>query len=332
VYMDYTYINIGSFILTTIIYYMMKPPMTYKISINSKESDKYEKQTLSYEDYTKWNNIYLAMYFVLNVVIQTTINAINITSTCGGETGDNIAGAFVLTCLPWTLIFGVIIVTLIINPGFKSVFSDIIGYYSVSSQAHNILTTLLVNEELEEVLETGVMKGGKMKGGDGKFISEGGVVVPVYQQSPVVAYAVNQQNSVVNAVPVDPKGTLRKASDVITKIFGNPSFLINSVVPRNFADFWSTIDPLIKPSTLPDEREEMRKQLFGLSYKRDNIGEFTWYVYTGILIASIVQMKLARRGCISDQATMEKKHQKYLEEEAKAKEAKDKANSQTYTQ
>jgi hypothetical protein len=43
-------------------------------------------------------------------------------------------------------------------------------------------------------------------------------------------------------------------------------------------------------------------------------------------------MKLARRGCISDQATMEKKHQQFLEEEAKAKEAKDKANSQTYTQ
>ena len=168
------------------------------------------------------------------------------------------------------------------------------------------------------------MKGGKMKGG----VKD----VPVYQPPTVaVAYSVNQQDSVV-AVPVDPKGTFRKASDVITKIFGNPSFLINSVVPRNFADFWSTIDPLIKPSTLTDEREKMRKQLFGLSYKRDNIGEFTWYVYTGILIASIVQMKIARRGCISDQATMEKKHQKYLEEEAKAKEEKDKANSQTYTQ
>ena len=307
---------------------MMKPPLTHEISINSKE----------YEDYTKWNNVYLAMYFVLNVVIQTTINAINITSTCGGETSSNIAGAFVLTCLPWILIFGVIIVTLIINPGFKSVFSDIIGYYSVSGPAHDILTTLLVNEQLEEVLENGEMKGGKMKGGDGKFISEGGVVVPVYQQSPVVdqqspvvAYAVNQQNSVV-AVPVDPKGTFRKASDVITKIFGNPSFLINSVVPRNFADFWTTITPLIKPSTAEGDRDEMMKKLFGLSYKRDNIGEFTWYIYTGILIASIVQMKIARRGCISDQATMEKKHQKYLEEEAKAKEAKDKANSQTYTQ
>ena len=310
--MDYTYINIGSFILTTIIYYMMKPPLTYKISINSKE----------YEDYTKWNNVYLAMYFVLNVVIQTTINAINITSTCGGETSSNIAGAFVLTCLPWTLI---------------------IGYYSVSGPAHDILTTLLVNEQLEEVLETGDMKGGKMKGS--KMKGGGGTEVPVYvpsndalasvQQNPAVdavAYSVNQQNPVVVAVPVDPKGTFRKASDVITKIFGNPSFLINSVVPRNFADFWTTITPLIKPSTADVDRDEMMKKLFGLSYKRDNIGEFTWYIYTGILIASIVQMKIARRGCISDQATMEKKHQKYLEEEAKAKEAKDKANSQTYTQ
>jgi len=308
----------------------MKPPLTYKISINSKGSGNYDTQTISYEDYTKWNNIYLAMYFVLNVVIQTTINAINITSTCGGETGDNVAGAFVLTCLPWTLIFGVIIVTLIINPGFKSVFSDIIGYYSVSSQAHNILTTLLVNEPLEEVLGEGVVKdeivgGGKIKKGGG------GKDVPVYEPSNVaVAYAVNQQTPTVDAVPVDPKGTLRKASDVITKIFGNPSFLINSVVPRNFADFWSTITPLIKPEV--GDRDEMMQKLFGLSYKRDNIGEFTWYVYTGILIASIVQMKLARRGCISDQATMEKKHQQYLEEEAKAKEAKDKANSQTYTQ
>jgi hypothetical protein len=289
--MDYTYINIGTFLIFTIAYYLLKSPLKYNMTQNEE----------TYKDYTTSNNLGLAGYFFLVVIAQIVINAINITGTCGGNIGANIGGAFVLTSLPWVLIFGVIVVTLIINPGFKSVFSDIIGYYSVATEAHDLLTTILENEELEATLEpSSYTKEGEMK----EVEMTGGYLTDAQKQS------------------------FRESSDVLIKVFGNPSFLINSVVPRNFEQFWTTITPLMKPGI---NRDEEKTKLFDLVYKRDKIGEFTWYVYTGILIASIVQMKLARRGCISDQATMEQNYQKYLADEQKAQEEKNKAASTEYT-
>ena len=38
-------------------------------------------------------------------------------------------------------------------PGFKSAFSDVIGYFYVSSSANKLLTDLLVNKDIEKVLK-----------------------------------------------------------------------------------------------------------------------------------------------------------------------------------
>jgi hypothetical protein len=64
---------------------------------------------------------------------------------------------------------------------------------------------------------------------------------------------------------------------------------------------------------------------------RDNIGEAMWYIYTGILITSIVQLKIATRGCITDPAQMAKNYQNYLTEQKTAKKQEKQATSTVYT-
>ena len=79
------------------------------------------------------------------------------------------------------------------------------------------------------------------------------------------------------------------------------------------------------------ETIDIKKQLYELVVTRDNVGEALWYIYTGILLTSIVQLKITTRSCVSSPKTMEKNYQKFLDVEQKAKKEKELATSTTYT-
>ena len=279
--MSSSYINIISFIMTTIFYYMMlKPKLLYDTLIDTKK----------YAEYNKNNYLYLGIYLVLVMIIQFGINAVSISTTCGGSITENIGGAGVLTFIPWSLIFGVVIIVLIIYPGFKSAFSDVIGYFYVSSSATKIITELLVNQDVAAKL-------------DGTESKE------------------------------DVK-SLEAAADVIVKICGNTSILINQIVPENFIKYWEILKPLMKTQYKDDASNEaiqMKKDLFELVVTRDNIGESLWYIYTGILLTSIVQLKITNRGCKSSAAAMEKKYQDFLDKQAEIDAKKEAAEETVYT-
>lgn len=276
-----SYINIITFVLTTIFYYMaLKPTLSYDDLIDAKK----------YEAYSKNNYLYLGIYLALVMLIQFVVNASVISTTCGGSISQNIGAAGVLTFIPWSLIFGVIIIILIIYPGFKSAFADVIGYFYISGPATQVITELLVNKELEK----------KLTGNETK----------------------------------EEKEALEDAADTIVKICGNTSILINQIVPDNFQDYWKILNPLMKLKYRDDnsaETKDIKKQLFELVVTRDNIGEALWYIYTGILLTSIVQLKITTRGCVTDTATMEKNYQDFLDKEAEAKAKKADTDNTVYT-
>lgn len=277
-----SYLNIVTFLLTTLFYYMtIKPNLTYD---NANNPDEFQK-------YTSSSYMYLAIYFLLVVVIQFIVNASIISSTCGGNITENMGAAGVFTFLPWTLIFGVIIVILTIYPGFKSAFSDVIGYYWVSSSANKILNELLVNKDVQASINTDV------------------------------------------SLSPEQKDKMQGAAETILKICGNTSILINQIVPKNFNDYWTILNPLMneKYKNPGPESDAIKNELFDLVVTRDNVGEFMWYMYTGILLTSIVQLKITTRGCVSNPKTMEQNYQKFKESEQKAKDAKAKATNTTYT-
>ena len=262
-----SYINIVTFILTTIFYYLfLKPKLSYDILVDFKK----------YEEYSKKNYLYLGVYLVLVIGIQIMVNASIISEKCisnGGNVLKNISAAGMLTIIPGILVFGVMIIVLIFYPGFKSAFSDVIGFFYISRTATKIINELLINKEIEE--------------NDSSSISE--------EERKTITY-------------------------VISKIFGNASLLLNQIYPENFFNYWKILTPLMKPQYKDNSLQEtqiIRNQLFELIVTKDNIGESLWYIYTGILLTSIVQLKIATIGCNKNK-TMEKNIDFFKESKAKA--------------
>ena len=100
------------------------------------------------------NNYVFSSIFILVIVVQFMVNASIISSQCGGSITENIGAAGVFTFLPWTMIFGVLVLILTIYPGFKSAFSDVIGYYWVSTSANKIINELLVDPNIQKKIDT----------------------------------------------------------------------------------------------------------------------------------------------------------------------------------
>ena len=123
------------------------------------------------------------------------------------------------------------------------------------------------------------------------------------------------------------------AADTIIKICGNTSVLINQIVPSNFQSYWNILTPLLKPKyqTENPETEKLRNELFEIVITRDNVGESMWYMYTGLLLTALVQLKITTRGCVSNPKTMEENYQKFKDAEQKAKDQKALATGTTYT-
>lgn len=305
-----SYLNILTFLLTTLVYYLAwKPSLKYN---DLTDSDNYKK-------YLNNNNIYLAVYFFAIVVVQFIVNAYLITQTCGGNITQNMAASGSFTFIPWTLIFGAVVAVLIYYPGFKSAFSDVIGYYYVSSSANKLLAELLVNTKINE----------EMNNSTGRGIAENTPIsIPDTEPTPSIEMTSNKR-----LVGGSTKKELESVADMIVKICGNASILINQIVPSNFVEYWNILRPLMKPQYQTDgpAADEKRNQLFELVVTRDNIGEAMWYIYTGLLITSIVQLKIATRGCVVDPAQMAKNYQKYISEQEAAKKQQKQATSSVYT-
>jgi len=283
--MSDSYLNIIVFLVTTIVYYLvpLKPSLTLDIMGNPDKLKEYYSNTY----------LYLGIYFMAIVFFQFIANASIISMTCGGSITENIAVSGTYTFIPWLLIFGVIIIVLVAYPGFKSAFSDVIGYFYVSSSANKLITELLINKDVDIKTE-GLDKNDRKK--------------------------------------------LMDTADIIIKICGNTSVLINQIVPENFNDYWGILEPLMKPeyqstNTNYDSglTNQKKNELFELAVTRDNVGEIMWYLYTGILLISIVQLKISTRGCIANPATMQKNYQTFLDQKEVIDEKNQVENDTVYT-
>jgi len=215
----------------------------------------------------------LALYLLAVCLSQFLLNTVYLNAKCGGTSKDNIGIAALYTFIPWTVIFGSMIAVLIIFPGFKSAFSDVIGYFAISGGAKDIFNNILVNKEI--------------------------------------------QGNIDNDDPAN-KAVFEKAADAITKMVGDKSILINKMTPDNFTDFWDTLFPLMKPEITnnADMLTDYKTQLLNLVVLKENIGEALWYVYTALLIASIVYYNLANVGCVQSVNQIKASHDEYIKTQA----------------
>jgi hypothetical protein len=230
----------------------------------------------------------LGIFLLIVICTQLSLNITYLIDKCKGNAGKNVGAALIYTLIPWFLIFGVMIAILFAYPGFKSVFSDVIGYFFVARSANNLLSEILKDTNIDNIIQK--------------------------EEDP------NQ------------KMEYEAAAEVIMKICGNKSILINQMFPDNFISIWDNLKPLMKPGMYETGGPENKKQqLLDLVVYRDNIGEALWYIYTAILVGSIVYYNLATRGCVKDVNSIKADYDEYLKEQEEKVNKEKINNSVVYT-
>jgi len=276
---DGSFLSLTVFLIITIVYYLLlKPPFTIDL-VNGGNPD-------TVKDYQKKKMGALLKFLLFIVVGQYSVNSYLLITKCGGDVVKNMIAALFMTFIPWFLIFGALAATLVIFPGFKSAFSNVIGYFIVASKANLILTTLLKNSDLQ---------------------------AKIREEDP------------------EKQKALESAAEAILKLCGNTGILINQISPDNFSEYWGLLKPLLKDEFQATDGDSYKGELLKLVVLRDNVGEALWYIYTAVLIVSIVQMNMSTRGCQTDAATMEANRQKYLDAQATFQAEQDKLKNQVYT-
>jgi len=264
-----------------ILYFMYLKPVFDLATVE--DIDKYGKAIKS--TYTT-----TVILFVCVIIIQVGFNTIGYQSKCEGGFVANFGKVFGATFIPWFAIMGGVMISLLVFPGFKGAFSNVLGYYAVANSANEILVSLLGSSDT---------------------------------------------NAQIDDIPDDSGNTkeqLADAAGAIVKIVGNTSLLINQITPSNFTEFWKTITPLIKPELQsPGQHRDLKEKLLENVVLKDNIGEACWYVYTTILLVTVVKSNIAELPCGTSVAAIHSRMDEYTKKQDAIDVQNKKKESVTYT-
>lgn len=282
--MNSSYLSVFVFIIVTILYYtVLKPKLTYE-KLKSADTEQLSK-------YSSSSNSSLFIYMLLVVITQLFINIGYIVNTCGGSISSNIGAGVLITIIPWIFIFGLLVSILIIFPGFKSAFSNVIGYFCVAGSANEVLNQLLVNPDIENTMKQNNL------GEDEK----------------------NKYRTIADAIM-----KITGNSSIIINQIVPENFL------ESLATLTPLMKPEHQNDQLP-ETVELKEKLLKSVILRDNIGEALWYINTAILVTSVVQYNIAMRGCNKDLNSILQQQAVFKQQEKKVNEVKDKASSVVYS-
>ena len=121
----------------------LKPVLKVEIMDNVETFAKFQKQKY----------VMMIVLFMILFLIHMGVNLMGFQNKCGRSISNNMGKVFISTFVPWLLIFGGLMLVLIIFPGFKGAFSNVIGYYVVYRASNTILVKLLGNAQVDRTLE-----------------------------------------------------------------------------------------------------------------------------------------------------------------------------------
>ena len=272
--MDIYLQSILFFIILTIVYFVILKPKLTIDQLPDFDATTGQPNMDCFNDYKSSILPKLGLYLLIVCIVQFILNTAYLNAKCGGSSKDNIGTAAMYTFFPWTFIFGTMLAVLVIFPGFKSAFSDVVGYFAISGGAKEIFDDIM-NTDLQKEVDAAKAQG-------------------------------------------NPTDNLKKAVSALTEMVdNNKSILINKMTPDNFADFWNTMTPLMKPDirTNDEKTKYYKTELLSLVVLKDNIGEAFWYVYTAMLIASVVYYNLANVGCKKSVAQIKAGYDDYIQQQ-----------------
>ena len=212
--------------------------------------------------------VYIFLLFSGNFLINTSITA----ELCNGT--PQWGTTFIITFLPWILIFGIINIILIIFPGWLIPFSNTFGYFVVGLFG---LKDLFNNRII-------IPKS--------KF---GNVEQSEIDNDKVIAKALQQiygnESLLINEIP--------REGD-------NDSDRVDS-----FNVFFTTMQKLGIFSNQSDT-EDAKVQLFKLLKIKDYVAEYIWYLLAGILVSSVTYNYIVNVGCNFSSAQMKQEYNQFV--------------------
>ena len=282
--MDIALLSLFLFIITTMLYISGVPVIGKpELKLNNNGLTSEDLMTYYAECMKK-----MAIFLLIVLCTQLTLNISYLIDKCQGNAGKNAGAAILYTLIPWLLIFGVMMALVGAYPGFKNVFSDVIGYFAISGKASEILTKVLIDTNINKAIES--------------------------EENP------------------EKRKELTSAAEALMKICGNTSILINQMYPDNFINIWDKMKPLMKPKVYDDiGPDNLKQQLLDLVVKRENIGEALWYIYTAMLVSSVVYYNLDSRGCVRDVNSIKADYDEYEKQQDEIDKQKALNESTVYT-
>ena len=218
--------------------------------------------------------VYILLLFFGNYLINTSIT----TELCGGT--PQWGTTFIVTFLPWILIFGIVNIILVIFPGWLVPFSNTFGYF--------VVTLFGIKDLFNKKIIIPKSSSGTVK--DSEISKENIMVARALQQ------IYGNESLLINEIP---------------RIGENEE---ERVV--NFDKFYITMQKLKIFKTINNEEDnESKVSLYKLLKIKDYIAEYVWYILAGILVSSITYNYIVNVGCDFSSAQMSDAYSRYVKED-----------------
>jgi hypothetical protein len=266
-----------SFLLITSVYFSwLKPMNKYKFHLVA--------DTLG--DYNTTNYKYTLIYFIVLFVIQICVgwSVVNATKCDIVQDKGRVLGeVFKSTALPWLFIFGFSLVVVLLKPNFKSVFSNVYGYFTVSAKANSLLTELLKNEKQVKAAAAAATTADPTT-----IQNTADAILKICGDTGILVNQITPINFIEYMKMLQP---LMKDnySEAVLKFDAS-----RSTDPDKVFQYTGTKGEAMGGFQDPDN---IFYKLFEVVERRDSIGEYAWYIYTALFVIAIVSYNIAMIPC-----------------------------------
>ena len=218
----------------------------------------------------------LCYFFIIGILMFS--NNYNATKEVCHEV--NFTNTLLATLFPWSLIFGVVTVMLLMFPGWKAPFSNTFGYMFASIGGLGSVTRQLFKNKDLDAFSTSVERNIPAKE---RLATE--AINHVYQNPSLLVDEVTPDN------------------------FNNFWKLMTEGSMIHSEEDWKSgiVEDGPCHSLL-----DCKKRLYSLIVLKDVISEAVWYWLAGNLTISVSQNYILNSGCQTSAATMKKRHEEYI--------------------
>jgi len=123
--------------------------------------------------------------------------------------------------------------------------------------------------------------------------------------NPTMSPPISQLNNsrIVEGTPAIGKGTPVNVESSVTMLGGRKNYLKACMQKMTGGGNDDDSQPTLKLNSeaqfqVLKKYSDLKQQMLNLVIYRDNIGEAMWYIYTGLLLSTILKYNINNRGCV----------------------------------